>query len=69
MPGDECFSGKKLDSKRIFQITHRAIWIPSRFDEVKECRESGDWNETKEEWKEDEEEGRREMRRHFQFFT
>ena len=69
MPVDECLSGKKLDSKRIFQITHRAVWIPSRFDQVKERRENGDWNESKEERKEDEEKSRREMRRHFQFFT
>ena len=56
-----------MDSKRIF--THRPVWIPSRFDEVEECRENSDWNLSKEERKEDEEESRREMRRHFQFFA
>ena len=56
-----------MDSKRIF--THRPVWIPSRFDEVEECRENGDWNLSKEERKEDEEKSRREMRRDFQFFA
>ena len=69
MPVDECLSGENLDSKTIFWITHRAIWIPSGFYEVKECGEYGDWNESEEKRKEDEEESRREMRQHFQFFA
>ena len=63
------FLGRRWIAKECFQITHRPFWIPSRFYEVKECRENGDWNETKDGRKEEEEEGGRKMRRHFQFFT
>ena len=69
MPVVEYLSGEKLDSKTIVCITHRAIWVPSGFYEVKERGENSDWNESKDKRKEDEEEGRREMRRHFQFFA
>ena len=69
MPVVEYLSGEKLDSKTIVCITHRAIWVPSGFYEVKERGENSDWNESKDKRKEDEEESRREMRRHFQFFA